>query len=163
MFKELIKKQFPAPSLPDSPQSTKQPLTYEEKNALYYAAGYIPRTLRKQLEHSEHELKELILCLHELTEDDGIDDESQDWIKKIDRGGLRHVSFAMYSLILAMELRLQTVLQQSAYSRNIKEDAIASIMECDEVKYHWNTLSANWEAEEVKVLLPMIIQLWVTM
>ena len=107
MFKELIKKQSPAPSLPDSPQSTKQLLTYEEKNALYYAAGYIPRALRKQLEHSEHELKEeLILCLHELTEDDGIDDESQDWIKKIDRGGLRHVSFAMYSLIPAMELRL---------------------------------------------------------
>lgn len=36
-------------------------------------------------------------------------------------------------------------------------------MECDEVKYHWNTLSVNWEAEEGKVLLPMIIQLWVTM
>ena len=127
------------------------------------AQSHIPRALRKQLERSEHELKEeLILCLHELIEDDGIDDESQDWIKKIDQGGLRHVSFAMYSLILAMELRLQTVLQQSAYSRNIKEDAIASIMEC-EVKYHWNTLSANWEAEEVKILLPMIIQLWVTM
>ena len=59
----------------------------------------------------------------------------------------------MYSLILAMELRLQTVLQQSAYSRNIREDAIASIMECDEVKYHWNTLSANWETEEVKGFL----------
>ena len=86
MFKELIKKQqFPAPSLPDSLQSTKQPLTYEEKNALYCAAGYISRALRKQLESSEYELKEeLILCLHELTEDDGIDDESQDWIKKID-------------------------------------------------------------------------------
>ena len=34
-------------------------------------------------------------------------------------------------------------------------------MECDKVKYHWNTLSVNWEAEEGKVLLPMIIQLWV--
>ena len=88
MFRELIKKQFPAPSLPDS-CNMQQCLTYEEKNALYYAAGYIPRALRKQLERSKHELKEeLILCLHELTEDDGIDDESQDWIKKIDRGGL---------------------------------------------------------------------------
>ena len=70
MFKELIKKQFPAPSLPDSLQITKQPLTYEEKNALCYTAGYIPRVLRKQLEHSKHKLKELTLCLHELTEDD---------------------------------------------------------------------------------------------
>ena len=61
-----------------------QSLTYEEKNALYYEEGYIPRALHKQLKHSKHELKEeLILCLHELTEDDGIDDESQDWIKKI--------------------------------------------------------------------------------
>ena len=60
-FKELIKKQFPSPSLPDSSQSTKQPLTYEEKNALYYAAGYIPRELRKQLEHSKHELKEELI------------------------------------------------------------------------------------------------------
>ena len=49
MLKALIKKQFSAPPLPDSSQSTKQPLTYEEKNALYYAAGYIPRALRKQL------------------------------------------------------------------------------------------------------------------
>ena len=56
-----------------------QCLTYEEKNALYYAAGYIPRALRKQLERSKHEFKKLILCLHELTEDDGIDDDSQDW------------------------------------------------------------------------------------
>lgn len=95
-------------------------------------------------ERSKHELKEeLILCLHELTEDDEIDDEWQDWIRKIDRGGLRHVSFAMYSLILTMELRLQAVLQQSAYSYNIKEDPNASIMECDEVKYHWNALSVN--------------------
>ena len=49
----------------------------------------------------------------------------------------------MYSLILTMELRLQAVLQQSAYSYNIKEYPIASIMECDEVKYHWNALSVN--------------------
>ena len=91
----------------------------------------------------------------ELTGDDGLDYESQDWIRKIDRIDLRHVSFVMYSLLLAMKLRLQAVLQQSAYSHSMKE--------CDEVKYHWNTLSVNWEAEEGKVLLPMIIQLWVTM
>ena len=97
VFKELIKEKFPAPPLPDTHSSGPQCLTYEEKNALNYAAGYIPRALHKQLEHSKHQLKEeLILCLHELTEDDGIDDESQDWIKQIDRGDLKHVNFAMY-------------------------------------------------------------------
>lgn len=48
-----------------------------------YQEHYV-NSLHKQLVHLKHELKELILCLHELTEDDGIDDESQDWIWKID-------------------------------------------------------------------------------
>lgn len=169
VFKELIKEKFPAPPSPDT-HSGPQCLTYEEKNALNYAAGYIPRALRKQLEHSKHQLKEeLILCLHELTEDDGIDryDESQDWIKQIDRGGLKHVNFAMYSLIVAMELRLQAVLQQVPHqcyrSHNIKKDAITSIMECEKVKYHWDALSEKWEVEEARALFPMITELWVTM
>ena len=163
MFGELIKKQFPAPSLLDS-CNMQQYLTYEEKNALYYVAGYIPRALRKQLERSKHELKEeLILCLHELTEDDGIDDESQDWIKKIDRGGLKHANFTLCSLIVAM---VQAILQQATYhSRKIKENAIAGIMENDEVKYHWDAVSVKWEAEEEegKALFPMITEMWMKM
>ena len=88
IFKELIKEQFPAPLSPDA-ESGSQCFSYEEKNALNYAAGYIPKALRKQLEHSSHQLKEeLISCLNELTEDDGIDDVSQGLIKQIDRGGL---------------------------------------------------------------------------
>ena len=71
----------------------------------------------------------------------------------------------MYSLIVAMELRLQTILQQATYhSQNIKENAIASIMECDEVKYHWNMLSVSWELEvRQKGTFPIITELWVTM
>ena len=167
IFKELIKKQLPAPPVPSLPDSSNKQhsLTYEEKNALCYAAGYIPRALCKRLQHSTHKLKEdLIICLHELTECDGIDSESQDFIKKIDQGGLQHVNFAMYSLILAMELKLQTFLQQVTYHPvAIKENAIDMIMSCDEVKYCWDTLSANWEVEERKALLPMITELWVTM
>ena len=44
-----------------------QPLSDDEGNALHYTAGYIYRHLRKQLERSNHELKEeLVLCLMEL-------------------------------------------------------------------------------------------------
>ena len=66
IFKELIKVQLPAPLSPDT-ENGSQYLSYEEKNA---AAGYIPKALRKQLE------RELISCFNELTEDDGINDES---------------------------------------------------------------------------------------
>ena len=69
IFKELIKVQLPAPLSPDT-ENGSQCLSYEEENALNYAAGYIPKALRRQLE------RELISCFNELTEDDGINDES---------------------------------------------------------------------------------------
>jgi len=50
---------------------------------------------KKKLENSSHKLKEeLILCLLELTEDDGIADESQDWLTQRDRGGLKYINTA---------------------------------------------------------------------
>ena len=55
-------------------------LSYEEQNALRYAAGYIPRALTKKLRTSAHPLKDqLILCLIDLTNDaDDISSDSQD-------------------------------------------------------------------------------------
>ena len=68
-------------------------LSYEEQNALRYAAGYIPRALTKKLRTSSHPLKDqLTLCLIDLTDDaDDISSDSQDWINLTDRGGLKHV------------------------------------------------------------------------
>ena len=92
MFKQLIKCHFLLKV--DKIQAEKhQALTYEESNALRYAAGYVPQALRKQLEKGSHPLKEeLILCLAEMCEgndDPDVDhDSSSDWIKEINRGGL---------------------------------------------------------------------------
>jgi len=36
----------------------KPSLTYEEVDAIWYSAGYIPRALQKKLENSSHKLKE---------------------------------------------------------------------------------------------------------
>ena len=89
MLKELIRERFPAVQPPVTIRQ--ESLTYEEKklkNAIYYVAGYIPRALHSKLEHSSHPLKEeLILCLLDLPDEDGVTDESQDWLKEIDRRG----------------------------------------------------------------------------
>ena len=78
--------------------SSQQRLSYEEQNALRYAAGYIPRALRKRLERSGHPLKEeLILCLLDLTDDDDCGtSESEEWIRLVDRGGRKHVTNMAY-------------------------------------------------------------------
>ena len=51
----------------------------EEKNALRYAAGYIPRALKSKIEYSGHSSKEsLALCLLDLIEDDGMGDDDEE-------------------------------------------------------------------------------------
>ena len=79
-----------------STTTSTQQFSYEEENALRYAAGYIPRALRRKLERSSHHLKEeLILCLEELVMERDLHEEedlSVHWTKLIDRGGLKHVS-----------------------------------------------------------------------
>lgn len=78
-------------------------LTYEEKNALYFTAGYVPRALKKKLSRSAHPLKErLICCLTDMMQgynEDSDDDESRDWIEMIYRGGLTYVNMSAVEYI----------------------------------------------------------------
>ena len=89
MFKMMIKSHFPVSLVACGQTSGVPPLDYQESNALRYAAGYVPRAIRKRLERGSHPLKEeLVLCLVEMCEDDGTeDDTSADWSKAISRGG----------------------------------------------------------------------------
>ena len=106
----------------------------------------------------------MILCLQELTEDDGVADQSQEWIKQRDRGGLKHVNTAMYMLIVAMEIKLQAVIQQQPSEQlKLDEIVITTLINDEQVQYHWDVVSGHWEPEEAEALLPMITHLWVTM
>ena len=67
IFKELIRLHHPLNKAKDNTSNSQSPLTYMERNAVWYAAGYIPRSLNKTLLKSSHPLKkDLILCLCEL-------------------------------------------------------------------------------------------------
>ena len=111
MIKELIKEHFPVCS---STRVDHEPvLNMYEANTLRYAAGYIPRALRKKLQKSAEPLKDqLILCLLDLL-DDGKDEhvESHEWIDNIDRGGLCHINNTCYLLFQAMELEIRRHIQ----------------------------------------------------
>ena len=168
MFKYLIKQWFPSvPSAATQLSISIDILTYEEKNAIRYAAGYIPRALYSKLEDSSHPLKkELILRLQDLIDEDcDDDDESMNWLELIDHGGLVRISYDMYMLIVAMEMEFQAVIHQLCkdHQVNLKIKVTEAIMASEDVALHWNTVSANWEIEEKQALFPMISDLWITM
>ena len=139
-----------------SASTTVTSLTYEEANALRYAAGYVPRALHKKLQRSAHPLRvELQLCLSDLVGEEDDDDDSQDWVRAIDRGGLKHVHSMTYHLFVAMELKLRQCLPNFIdIDRHINED--------NDVLFYWCIISAEWEEEESKALLPMVTSMWVT-
>ena len=109
VFKQLIKLHYPLDESSEGAVAGCSMLTYEERNALQYAAGYVPRALKKKLNKSAHPLKEdLQLCLLDLL-DDGDEDsyESQDWVHLINRGGLTRINSNTFELFVAMEYELR--------------------------------------------------------
>jgi len=71
IFKSLIKKSFPVIRQEAEVDDTITPtISYQEMNALRYAAGYVPRAHRKKLKKSANPLKrQLLLCLMDLLDD----------------------------------------------------------------------------------------------
>lgn len=164
LFTQLIKKHHPVAHM-DMPLEVVENLTYEEKNALRYAAGYVPRNLMSKVKNSGLvNTKSLSLCLVDIMEEDGdIGDESQDWLKAVDRGGLIGISTRMYNFMYAMELVVKSFLKQENLPRDIKNDLVCLIKGNNDVKRHWITLSAEWEPEDSEILFTMILDLWVKM
>ena len=159
VFKELVKKHYPLSD--EGGEQPQQSLSYEEKNALRYTAGYIPRALRKKVERCNHPLmEELVLCLVDLTEgeEDQTPDESTDWVNSVDRGGLKHVTNMTYMVIASMELEVKKHLSLDAtkYPPDIKRTLTDALTNNEDVNFYWVMLSANWEEEESKALLSMI-------
>ena len=92
-------------------------LTYEETNAVRYAAGFVLRTMKKNIGKSTHAHKaDLLLCLAQLLDNDDpkIDDpkidDSKDWLEMVDRGGLCHISNDTFEVFLALEKELRNIL-----------------------------------------------------
>ena len=141
-----------------------QTLSYEEKNALRYAAGYVPRNLLNKIKRSSKLSNVLELYLMELIEEDGaVYDESQDWVTLLNRGGLNLVNTKTFMFMSAMELIVRKILKSSSPTKNVKQELIREVSLDESVKSHWNTISAEWGEEESKVLFNMIVDLWVTM
>ena len=142
--KILIKKwQFESTALSIEEEYSVENLTYEENNALRYAAGVIPRNLMKKLKNSNRSNKKyLLMYLEELLvnpDEDISSDGSTDWINQIDRGGLLHVNEMMFKILQCMEVEFRYHLDKE----NIKDSAISGICKNEDVLFYWELLSGR--------------------
>ena len=109
MMKNLIKKYHPGAiagsSDAHSSQLTPAPImSFEAQNALRFIAGYVLRKLYKNIQESSNPEKEgMASCIKEMIGSCSDEDDSDAWLKTIDRGGLWHVNQEVYALFKLIE------------------------------------------------------------
>ena len=150
IFKQLIALKYPVTG-GESCAEISETLSYEELNGLRYAAGYVPRAIRKKVTKSGHPLrKDLLVCISQLEEtDDVVTDDSQDWINAIDRGGLIHINNDTYELFLAMEKELRNHLK-SADPPTLTKEVKDSISQAANVQFFGTSLAVTGKKAVLK-------------
>ena len=91
------------------------------------------------------------------------EDESQEWIQAVNRGGLNNITQSMFEFMRAMELVVKGFLKKEDKPRNIKSELMSMIIANEDVRSQWAEVSAEWEPEESRILFTRITDLWVMM
>ena len=116
-------------------------LTYEELNGIRYAAGFVPRAIKKKLQKkkkSDNPLnKDCILCLDEVTcisvdGDAGL--SSSDWVNSLNRGGLVCVNGMTFELFLCVELELRSHLMINP--THLGDEVVVQITESEDFSFY---------------------------
>ena len=139
-------------------------LTYEEENAIRYAAGYVLRSARKKILKSAQPKKDnLIEIIDALAQNSDVEDKfSSDWLSLVDRGGLIHISDDLYRVFVAVEMEIRKFFKiekaQALASPN-EGKIIHCVLSNEDVQFFWCLVSNDISS---KVILNYIVQLWIT-
>ena len=149
IFEELIKVEYPLPEPTCSPEHPDRPLTFEERNALRYVAGYVCRKIREGLESSTCATKdEMICCIFSLAGDEMADEGTESWVNHIDRGGLWHISDSTYVLFVIMEEQIRryfTTRVMTVLGEDTKHQIHDNLMNDNDVLFQWTLLTTMVE------------------
>ena len=152
-------------------------LSTDEESALAYVGGYIIRSLREKIERSKPELMlEMVIGLYSFREDseqceesdgDGSEDETVDWVKMVNRGGLFHCRIEFKHFLYAIEYVVKQEMRlgkESAMKAGFKEKMSSIIRQDEDVLFWWSTLCAITDVDNTtaEALLPQIVALYVT-
>lgn len=145
-------------------------LTWEEHNALRYAAGYIPCHLIEVIKKSSSVHKsEFLSCLSEMGEENSCSgkgtffDFTKKWVSAKSRGGLFVIKDEVYSFFLVVEKKTRECLPKVVTHRHTKVDTLDSLCKDDDIQFEWCMVSAQMEDELAsQELLKKILDLWLS-
>ena len=89
--------------------------------------------------------------------------ESTECVNAVDRGGLCHVSDNTFLFFCSIEEALRaflTVLKVKELSHGMKSTIVKSVIDNEDVAFHWSIVAVEADEEE-EILLEKIIELWV--
>ena len=167
LYEQMIKESFPVHHVDSG--LVDQPVTYVDANVVWYTAGYVCRKIKEKLHKKTPPNQQMINCIDSLIE--GSREEynevslSAEWIEMIDRGGLCHVKDGTFYLFNAMEEEMREHFRLSRVHQmgeGYKDSVISSIIENEEVQFHWSVLTSDITTEEANEVLQMITKLWTT-
>ena len=95
--------------------------------------------------------------------DDGdeSEDDTKDWIKCINRGGLICVNNATFDVFVAIESELRERLYRDVVPPDFTDEMKKEIAASEEVQFFWLMVSTEWEEESGDVLLEMMVNQYV--
>ncbi len=87
-------------------------------------------------------------CVPCLLYRDFLYEESEDWLKLVDRGRLTHINSKMFHFMTSMELVVKAFLKNEYKPRDVKTEMLKLIEESEAVKCSWRAVSAEWDSDE---------------
>ena len=169
LFEKRIEFHFPISSSSESVEVDMSTLTFEEENALRYAAGYVLRTVRKKISKSSspqrEELIESVDMLFRCDDEVEEQDASSSWMAIVDRGGLVHISNDLYRVFVAMELNIRGYLRIENASKmvsNMEGKIVSSLLANEDVLFYWCIVCCEIPEDIANVVLKYIAELWTT-
>ena len=144
-------------------QQMLQPLTIDERSALWYCSGYLIRKLRNNIKKSltttthNNKIQKPVLCLLDTfleTDETEIDEEEKNnenedisgkkWLNTISRGGLLRCTNDFHTLLCTIEIQVRLTCQYGMVKR---DEEIERVRNNEEVSTIWEKISAGCEVD----------------
>ena len=105
----------------------------------------------------------MMLCLSDLNGGDKDDAENTDeWVRAVNRGGLWKVTDKAYQLLLIMENELRNKFRLHSVSDESRREMVESLLTNDDLLFQWCFCATDLQQDTTNALLKQIVELFLT-
>ena len=83
-------------------------------------------------------------------------EESNDWMRAVDRGGLKHATNMTFAMLASAEAELRKHIHEHTANELNLTVAKEKILCNDDVQFYWEMVSVDWKEEVTTVLLELV-------